>query len=52
LFQSALGAKPITTRVDVDQEDWDAINGWFNAVLTQIPTMDLEERTDYITERT
>jgi len=48
---TALGAKAITPRVDVDQEDWDAINGWFNAVLPQIPTLDLEIRSDYITDR-
>jgi sulfite reductase (NADPH) flavoprotein alpha-component len=36
-----LGAKCLLERVDVDKEDWDAINAWTDAVEEALPTLAL-----------
>eukprot|EP01089_Gocevia_fonbrunei_P011892 TRINITY_DN2650_c0_g1_i1.p1 TRINITY_DN2650_c0_g1~~TRINITY_DN2650_c0_g1_i1.p1 ORF type:complete len:644 (+),score=155.36 TRINITY_DN2650_c0_g1_i1:53-1984(+) len=43
------GSNAIVPRVDVDLEDWNTINEWFNKVTSAIKDLELESREDYIT---
>jgi len=36
-----LGGRRVVDRVDIDREDWTAIDGWLAAVLTALPTLGL-----------
>ena len=43
-----LGANRFYKRVDVDQEDWTAIEGWMRAVVEATFTMELNTTVDYL----
>lgn len=37
----ALGARRMVDRVDVDKEDWDAVNGWISSVISSLSSLPL-----------
>jgi sulfite reductase (NADPH) flavoprotein alpha-component len=43
-----LHAQELYTRVDVDEEDWEAINKWMDGVVAVVMNMDLQTTTDYL----
>jgi hypothetical protein len=43
-----LGAKQMTSRRDVDAEDRQTINGWFEAVLKSLDSVSVEVKMDYL----
>ena len=45
---SELGARRFHERVDVDQEDWTAIEGWMRAVVKAVSSMALDTAMDYL----
>ena len=45
---SGLGAKCLVQRCDVDQEDWNAINVWYDQVMVHLDSLSLEDRMDYL----
>ena len=45
---SQLGSKCIQTSVDVDQEDWSAIEGWITAVTNSLLSLPLKTAVDYL----
>lgn len=45
---SALGAKTVCNRIDVDQEDASSIEKWFDQVLCVLPTLKLDTAVDYL----
>ena len=44
----ALGAHCIAARVDVDQEDWQAIGSWMGGVVSGLQGVGLQSRSDYL----
>jgi sulfite reductase (NADPH) flavoprotein alpha-component len=36
---AAAGAAPLAPRVDVDKEDWAAVDGWVDAVIAALPSL-------------
>eukprot|EP01137_Pigoraptor_chileana_P012408 Opistho-2@64785 len=44
----ALGARRFARRIDVDMEDFPAIDNWIAAVVAGIPSLGLDERIDYM----
>ena len=43
-----MGANELCKRVDVDQEDWEAIGLWMEAARAGVVTLDLSTATDYL----
>ena len=45
---SQLGSTCIQSSVDVDQEDWSAIDGWISAVINSLLSLSLKTAVDYL----
>ncbi|GAM28522.1 hypothetical protein SAMD00019534_116980, partial [Acytostelium subglobosum LB1] len=49
LFEKS-GAKRLQNRVEVDQEDWNVFDRWIDSVVKMLPSLNLEEKEDYLYE--